>query len=169
MTAPTGAALTGVASAATMRVVAVINTLFIILSLCTRCEGPIMTRIGRICQRSRYRVTTPPTLLLEVSMNLMRTFTALVVLVAAVGLFALFLSTRPSSSAVSARTFLSDCINNYNHCFRSCWDPHTSSSPLPPPGVGYCWANCQAVHAVCVDRAFSPAVQRRMRALRRAQ
>lgn len=99
----------------------------------------------------------------------MRTFTIIVVLVATLGLTALLISTGTSTSAVSARTFLSDCINNYNRCFRSCWDPHTSSSPLPPPGVGYCWANCQAVHAVCVDHAFSPAVQRRMRTLRRAQ
>jgi hypothetical protein len=69
-----------------------------------------------------------------------------------------------TSTSAEARTFLSDCINNYNACNRSCWHPQTFS--LPPPEVGYCWAKCDAIHAACVDRAFSPAVRARMRALR---
>ena len=40
----------------------------------------------------------------------MRTFTIIVVLVATLGLTALLISTGTSTSAVSARTFLSDCI-----------------------------------------------------------
>jgi hypothetical protein len=71
------------------------------------------------------------------------------------------------STPAEARTFLSDCINRYNLCYRSCWNPHGTIS-LPPPGVGYCYARCDAIHAACVDRAFSPAVQARMRALRKA-
>jgi hypothetical protein len=50
---------------------------------------------------------------------------------------------------------LSLCIRNYDRCFHSCYD---FDSPFPPgPGVGSCWAQCDANHAACVDLAFGPA------------
>ena len=49
---------------------------------------------------------------------------------------------------------LSLCIRNYDRCFHSCYD---FDSPYPPgPGVGSCWAQCDANHAACVDLAFGP-------------
>lgn len=92
----------------------------------------------------------------------MRKFMAVIMVVATVGVTAVL--TTPAA----ATTFLSDCINNYNICWRSCWNPRTSPTPLPPPEVGYCYAKCDAAHAACVDRAFSASVQGRMRAMRKA-
>ena len=93
----------------------------------------------------------------------MRKFMAVVMVVATVGVTAVL-----TTPAEAARIFLSDCINGYNICWRSCWDPRTSPTPLPPPEVGYCYAKCDAAHAACVDRAFSASVQARMRAMRKA-
>ena len=86
---------------------------------------------------------------------------------AAIIVTAIAVSTLLPSTPAEARTFLSDCINRYNVCYRSCWSPAGPFS-LPPPEVGYCYAKCAAIHAACVDRAFSPAVQARMRVLRKA-
>ena len=48
---------------------------------------------------------------------------------------------------------LSLCIRNYDRCFHSCYD---FDAPLPPgPAEGYCWAQCDANHAACVDLAFA--------------
>jgi hypothetical protein len=50
---------------------------------------------------------------------------------------------------------LSLCIRNYDRCYHSCYD---FDSPFPPgPGVGSCWAQCDANHAACVDLAFGSA------------
>jgi len=46
---------------------------------------------------------------------------------------------------------LSLCIRNHDRCYHSCYD---FDAPLPPgPAEGYCWAQCDANHAACVDLA----------------
>ena len=61
-----------------------------------------------------------------------------------------FAAARSSGAAL-----LSLCIRNYDRCFHSCYD---FDSPYPPgPGVGSCWAQCDANHAACVDLAFGSA------------
>jgi len=60
------------------------------------------------------------------------------------------------SQSAAARSrgaaLLSTCISNYDRCYHSCYD---FDSPFPPgPGVGSCWAQCDANHAACVDLAF---------------
>jgi hypothetical protein len=63
--------------------------------------------------------------------------------------------TEPAAARSRGAALLSLCIRNYDRCYNSCYD---FDSVFPPgPGVGSCWAHCDANHAACVDLAFGSA------------
>ena len=63
------------------------------------------------------------------------------------------LGTEMVAARSRGAALLSLCIRNYDRCFHSCYD---FDAPLPPgPAEGYCWAQCDANHAACVDLAFA--------------
>ncbi len=66
-----------------------------------------------------------------------------------------FGASAPTLARSSGAALLSLCIRNIDRCYHSCYD---FDSPYPPTSaVGSCWAQCDANHAACVDRAFGSA------------
>ena len=70
------------------------------------------------------------------------------------GMLAVLGGTEMVAARSRGAALLSLCIRNHDRCYHSCYD---FDSPYPPgPGVGSCWAQCDANHAACVDLAFGP-------------